>query len=226
VPEGIVCFGESMNLIVGATMATMSLSATTRTNSGKGAARKIRALGQIPAIIYRAGQPATSVSINPNDLENAFRRTGNRNTLVDIGVDGKNFICLVKHAQREPGVDVLLHVDFYEVSADEAVNVVVPVRSFGKSLGEVAGGRLHVIRRDLTVRCKPGDIPESVDVDITNLEIGDFVRVSGVTPPAGAEIISQIDFNVVTILGKREDLEVEEEVVVEDTEATAETEEA
>ena len=107
-------------------MANVSLNVSSRTDMGKGAARKIRAQGLLPAVIYRAGQPATSVSLDPRELENAFRRTGNRNTLVDIGVDGKTFTCLVKQTQRDPVSAVLLHVDFYEVDGGEEVTVVVP----------------------------------------------------------------------------------------------------
>ena len=88
--------------IDGAIMATVSLSATPRTDFGKGAARKIRAQGLLPAVIYRAGQPATSIVLDPLALETAFRRSGNRNTLVDLGVDGSNYVCLVKETQRDP----------------------------------------------------------------------------------------------------------------------------
>jgi large subunit ribosomal protein L25 len=207
--------------IVGAIMATVSISATSRTETGKGAARKIRALGQIPAIIYRAGQPATSVVIDPNELENAFRRTANRNTLVKIGVDDKSFTCLVKKTQREPASDVLLHVDFYEVDKSEAVTVLVPVKTSGKSLGEVAGGSLRIIRRELTVSCKPSDIPEAIEVDATPLNIGDFVRVSGVKPPKGVEVVALHDFNVVTVIGKRDELEEEEVAPAAEAEADA-----
>ena len=188
-------------------MATVSLSANSRTEMGKGAARKLRAEGLLPAVIYRAGQPATSISLDPHALENAFRKTGNRNTLVDLGVDGNNFVCLVKETQRDPASSILLHVDFFEVDNNEKVLVEVPVSSTGKAAGVVAGGKLRIIKRDLRVRCKPGDIPDTIAVDVSSLDIGDFVRVSGVTPPKGTEIVAANDFNVVTVVGKRGDLE-------------------
>jgi len=191
-------------------MATVSLNASSRTELGKGNARKIRAKGLLPAVIYRAGQPATSVSIDPNELENAFRRSGNRNTLVNLGVDGNNFICLVKQTQRDPVTSTLVHVDFYEVDENEEVVVKVPTNPTGKAAGVVAGGKLRTIVRDLTVRCKPGDIPATVDVDVTHLEVGDFVRVSGVSAPAGAEIVAPNDFNIFTVVGKRGALTDEE----------------
>jgi large subunit ribosomal protein L25 len=209
--------------IVGAIMATVSVNASSRTEIGKGAARKIRAQGLLPAVIYRAGQPATSVSIDPNELENAFRRTGNRNTLVDLGVDGKTFTCLVKDTQRDPVTANLIHVDFYEVDANEAVEVKVPVVPTGKAAGVVAGGKLRLIVRDLKVSCKPADIPASVDVDVTPLNVGDFIRVSTVTAPSGTEIIAPNDFNVLTVVGKR-GARVEEAVDADDAEGADEGE--
>lgn len=201
-------------------MATVSLSANSRNEHGKGAARKLRAAGLMPAVIYRAGQPATSVSLDPLALENAFRKTGNRNTLVKIGVDGTDFVCLVKQTQRDPISSNLLHVDFFEVDSAEYVLVEVPVSTSGKAPGVVAGGKLRIIKRDLRIKCKPDDIPETVAVDVGTLNIGDFVRVSGVQAPANTEIIAPNDFNVVTVVGKRGALE-EEEVEVAEGEGAA-----
>ena len=206
-------------------MATVNLSATPRDDFGKGAARKIRAQGLLPAVIYRAGQPATSVTLDPRELENAFRRTGNRNTLVDLGVDGGNFVCLVKSTQRDPVSAELLHVDFYEVADGEPVEVSVPLEAVGKAAGVVAGGKLRMIRRDLTVSCKPGDIPASVEVDVTKLNVGDFVRVSEIEAPAGVAIVAPNDFNVITVVGKRGmQVEVADEAAETDGDAAAPTE--
>jgi large subunit ribosomal protein L25 len=207
-------------------MATVNLSANPRSDMGKGAARKLRAQGLMPAVIYRAGQPATSISLDPHALEQAFRRTGNRNTLVELGIDGNNFVCLVKATQRDPVNAELLHVDFFEVDSGEHVVVDVPVSTVGKSAGEVEGGKLRIIRRDLRLRCKPSDIPDTIVVDVTKLSVGDFTRVSGIEAPAGAEIIAGSDFNVVTVLGKRADLEVEAAVESVDSEEATDEEAA
>ena len=208
-------------------MATVSLSANIRDNFGKGAARKARAQGLLPAVIYRGGQPATSITLNPGELENAFRRTGDRNTLVDLGIDGQNFVCLVKSTQRDPASAELLHVDFYEVDNNEPVVITVPVEAVGKAAGVVAGGKLRIIKRDLTISCKPGDIPETVQVDVTPLNVGDFVKVSAVPAPSGAEILASSDFNVLTILGARgvEVAEEEDETAAAETEGAADSDE-
>ena len=210
-------------------MATVNLTANPREEMGKGAARKLRAAGLLPAVIYRAGQPATSISLDPLALENAFRKTGNRNTLVDLGVDGKSFVCLVKSTQRDPMSAELLHVDFFEVDSNEDVVVDVPVSAVGKAAGVVAGGKLRIVKRDLRIQCKPADIPDTVAVDVTPLSIGDFVRVSQVPAPSGTQIVAPNDFNVVTVLGKRGALEAEEveaeEGATEDGAAEGTTEE-
>ena len=200
-------------------MANVSLNATSRTETGKGAARKIRAQGLLPAVIYRAGQPATSVSLDPNELETAFRRSGNRNTLVTLGVEGKSFTCLVKVTQRDPVTANLIHVDFYEVDDNEEVTVRVPVNPTGRAAGVTAGGKLRLIRRDLDVRCKPGSIPATVDVDVTTLQVGDFIRVSAVPAPEGTEIVAPNDFNILTVVGKRGAVAEEEEAEADETPA-------
>ena len=204
-------------------MEAVTISANPRDDFGKGAARKVRASGLMPAVIYRAGQPATSISLDAHDLENAFRKTGNRNTLVDLGVDGSNYICLVKATQRDPLSSNLVHVDFYQVDESEKVTVSVPVEPVGKAAGVVEGGTLRLICRDLSIRCNPGDIPATVQVDVSPLNVGDFISVSQIVAVDGVEILARNDFNVVTVLGKR-DLLIEEEL--EAAEGAAEGEEA
>ena len=207
-------------------MEAITITASTRGEFGKGAARKVRAQGLLPAVIYRAGQPATSITVDPHELETAFRRTGNRNTLVDLGVDGTNYVCLVKATQRDPLTTNLLHVDFFQVLESEAVSVTVPVESTGKSAGEVAGGSLRLIRRDLNIVCKPGDIPATVKIDVSGMNVGDFIRVSDIVTEKGVTIEARSDFNVLTVLGKREMLEVEAPVVEEAAAEGAEGEDA
>lgn len=185
-------------------MSTVTLDASVRSELGKGAARKIRAAGGLPAVVYRAGDPATHVILDNEALELAFRRTQDRNTLVKLEIEGVGEkTCLVREAVRHPVSRVIQHVDFYEVTPGETVDVVVDVETKGTSKGAKMGGRLRVIRRDLTVRCKPADIPHRIVIDISPLEVGDFVRVSDLVPPAGCEFVYKEEFNVITILGKR-----------------------
>jgi large subunit ribosomal protein L25 len=197
-------------------MATVSIIATARTEFGKSATRKLRFAGQLPGSVYRAGQPATHISLNPHELENGFRKTMDRNTLVEITVDGDTRTCLVQEAQRDPVNQSLRHVDFYELDMSNPVEVEVPVKTFGIAPGMELGGVLRLIKRTLTVRCKPEAIPDGIMVDITGMEIDDYVRVSALTAPEGSEILAETDFNVLAVVGRRIALEVEpEEVEVE-----------
>lgn len=185
-------------------MATVSLAAHIRTDSGKGAARKARAAGRLPAVVYRDGLPATSISLDPEALELAFQKTNDRNTLVVLEIDGGDKrTCLVREAQRHPVSRVLEHVDFYEVGDDQKVTVTVRLNPVGTAVGTKLGGRMQLMRRSMEVRCKPGDIPNTVDVDVTNLGVNEFIRASAVVPPPGCELVFARDFNVACVIGKR-----------------------
>lgn len=194
-------------------MATLSLQATPREGSGKGVARKIRGAGLVPAVIYRDGGTPTHITLDPNELALGFKRTGNRNTIVEITVAdaAASHRCLVKDVQRHPVNLNILHLDFYEIQADEEVRVMVPVSTSGKAAGVTAGGKLRVMVRDLPVVCKPDDIPDHVDVDVTELEIGRFIKVSEIPAPSGCRIDNLREFNVVTVAARRGAVEVAED---------------
>ena len=98
---------------------------------------------------------------------------------------------------------MLRHIDFYEVKDDQYITVSVPVETTGTAKGTKLGGKLRVVRRDLDVRCKPADIPATVKVDVTELVIGQFIRVAEIPAPENTEIIYGGNFNVVTVVGKR-----------------------
>ncbi len=185
-------------------MATVSLDATLRSTTGKGAARKDRAAGRVPAVVYSRGQAATSVSIDPDALEIAFKRTQDRNTLVELNVPGQGMrSCLIREAQRHPVSRRLEHVDFYQVGDDQSCIIQVKVVPVGTAIGTKLGGKLQLIRRDLRVQCKASDIPSAVEVDVTKLQVGAFVKASALVMPPGCTLVSTGDFNVVTVTGKR-----------------------
>lgn len=204
-------------------MATVSMDASLRTATGKGGARKARAAGGLPAVVYRGGATATPITVDPDSIELAFAKTGDRNTLVvlDIGGDRKR-TCLVKDVQRHPVSRRLEHLDFYEVEDEQYVTVEVLVRPVGEAVAYKLGGRLQTARRSLFVRSKPADIPGTVDIDVTAMDVGDLIRVSQVSAPANTEIIFGNDFNVLAMIGKPleivEDEDEDEEAVTDDTE--------
>lgn len=180
-----------------------TLAAEVRNDLGKGSARKIRAAGKIPAVIYSNGKEATSLTVDPAALDEVFRKTRNRNTIVHLEVDGKAIPALVKASQRHPVTRNLLHVDFYEVGGDQKVTVMVPLEGVGRPAGALLGGRLRLIRRTIQARCDWDKIPETFAVDITPMEIGDMVKASEIPTPEGVEVLFDNDFNVLTVYGKR-----------------------
>ena len=184
-------------------MNTESLTVTAREHSGKGVARKLRAAGNVPAVVYGGGRDAMPLTLASADFDLIFRRTRNRNTIVSLDGDGGGRLCLVKDVQRHPVSRDIIHIDFYEVDADREVEVRVDVKPKGAAVGVKMGGRLQTIRRDLMVRCKPADIPSLLEVDVTELEIGKFAKVSQVDAPDGVTILFKSDFNLYSVIGKR-----------------------
>jgi large subunit ribosomal protein L25 len=180
-----------------------SLSVSPRPETGKGAARKMRAAGRVPGVIYADGADARPVSFEPKALLDIFRATKNRNTIVHLELEGETFPVLVQDADRHPVSRELLHVDFLRVSDDKKLVVKVPVEGVGRPAGAALGGRLRLIRRELKVRCMWQHIPETLQVDITPMEIGDMVKAAEITPPPNVEVLYESNFNVLTVYGKK-----------------------
>lgn len=183
-------------------METVAVTALNRSTTGKGAARKSRKAGQTPGVVYRAGGTATPVNFNVAELAAVFRKTGNPNTIISLDVDGAPHTCLVRDMQRHPVTRSVIHVDFYEVDADYMVTVDVAVATVGRAQGTRSGGTLRVITRSLTVKCPAGKIPAKLEIDVTPLEVGAFIKASEVPTPDGCVILVRQDFNVVTVEGK------------------------
>ncbi len=182
------------------------INASARTlATGKENARKIRSNGKVPAVIYGAGSAATSIEVEPNVLVDLFRKTNNRNTVVHLAVDGKHVPTLVREVQRHPLSREILHVDFQAVAKDQPVVVPVPVRVIGKSKAVGVGGRINVVRRSVKVASAYDRIPEFVDVDVSELDVGDVVRVSKVPMGDGTEIVFDNDFQILSVEGKIRD---------------------
>ena len=180
-----------------------SLQAAIRTDNGKGEARKLRATGRIPGVLYGPDHEPVTLSVDPDALTEIFKQTQDRNTIVQLQVEGDTVPTLVREVQRHPLTRELLHADFYRVSMERPVEVMVPLRPVGRPRGAVLGGRTRLIRRELRARCRYDRIPVDLPVDVTPMQIGDMVKVSQVKVPEGVELVYDHDFNVVTVYGKR-----------------------
>lgn len=199
----------------------VSLAVESRRETGKGAARTLRREGKVPAVIYGHGREPLALAIDSPGLQKVLNVAGG-STVIDVLVDGAEPVkALIREVQRNPvkPVDVL-HVDLYEVRADETVTVDVPVHLVGTADGvRNGGGVLDQALRDLEVECLPGDIPASIDIDVTALMIGHSIFVRDVTLANGT-ILNDPDIPVCTVVPPR----VEEEAPEVEEEATAEPE--
>lgn len=189
-------------------MAIISVNAASRVPSRKGGARKLRARGQVPAVVYGGGSDSVPLAINPRDLELGFASTKNPNTLVELKFDdGASRTCMVKDVQRHPLSQAIEHVDFHEISRDQKVALEIPVVLTGRAAGTRVGGSLTQLRRSVTVLISPFDAPATIEVDVTPLGVGQSMRVSQVVAPAGGSILFDRDFAVAEVQGTRESAE-------------------
>lgn len=183
----------------------LSLEATPRPTQNKGQNRRTRKGGQIPAVVYGREHAPVSIFVDPVRLVTMFKETGDRNTVVQLKVGASSVPCLVREVQRHPLSREILHVDFYAVPTTDEVEVMVPVEPTGRPKGAQAGGRLRIIRRELKVACRYDRIPAKVLVDVSELDIGGFVKASQIPTAEGVRIVVDHDFNVVSVYGKRQD---------------------
>lgn len=170
-------------------MAENVLSAETRSETGKGANRRLRVIGKIPGVIYGKGRDAQSVTLDPRALETLLHKSGaGLNTLIDLSVSGRTDTVLVKELQRHPVYGSYMHVDFFKVDLTQKITVSVPIHFTGKARGVEFGGILDHPLRELEVECLPRAIPEFVEVDVSALEIGQAIHVSELRLPEGVEV--------------------------------------
>ncbi|NNL67762.1 MAG: 50S ribosomal protein L25 [Myxococcales bacterium] len=195
-------------------MSDTHLEVEAREKSGKGVARKLRAAGRIPAVLYGGGRPAFPLALDPVKLQKLLHASElGMNTLIDLKVtdhaelDGKTV--LVRELQRDPVKGSFIHADLYEVDLTHTIEVQVPVHVTGKAVGvEMGGGVLDQVLREVEVKCLPRAIPDELVLDVSALEIGDSLHVRDIALPDGVELISDEDLSVVSVAApvKEEDL--------------------
>jgi large subunit ribosomal protein L25 len=190
----------------------LELKAKPRTTKGNSPARALRRDGAIPAVIYGPGKASVALSVNVYDLEQALKGAGGRQIFVDLAIEGGEIRkAMLKELQRHPVNGSFIHADFYEVALDRKMRVMIPVTTVGKCQGVEMGGMLQIIRRELEALCFPTDIPDEIEIDITELDMGESVHVEDITLEGDVELVHDVNFTVLTILaGREEEEEVEE----------------
>jgi large subunit ribosomal protein L25 len=210
------------------TLELIELSAKTRETSGKGAARKLRQKNEIPAIVYGAKKDPVMLSINTVEFVKIIRKHGTMGLFFNLKIDGdsgKKKSVMLKDMQMDTFSLNYLHIDLHEIDMDETATISVSVETIGESIGVKEGGLLQIIRRELDVVCKPIDAPETIQIDITNLDVGDAVHVEDIDMGENIEIPHEVNFTIITIVAPSvEEVEIEEEDdIPEEGEAAADS---
>ncbi|MDC7227045.1 MAG: 50S ribosomal protein L25 [Spirochaetales bacterium] len=206
-------------------MDNKTLSAEIRTDLKKSGAKKVRGSGRIPAVIYGHNEPVV-ISVDEREFTNKFEKIS-ENTIITINVDKNSYSVLVKDFQDDILTSKIQHIDFYEIEKGKTLKTNVPVHVEGSAKGVREGGLLDVRLHELEVECLPKDIPESVTVDVSDLEAGDAIHVADVPVPDGVKVLNMPEQTVVSVtLVKAEVEEAEGEEELEEGEASAETEQA
>jgi large subunit ribosomal protein L25 len=187
------------------------LKATKRETAGKGAARRVRASGQVPGILYGHGMEPVAVSVDARELYHIMHTDAGSNVLIDLSVGSDNHLTLAREIQRDHVRGQFLHVDFLAVRRDEKITVEVPVELTGESHGVKEGGVVEHHLWEIRVQCLPGDVPERIDGEITKLGIGDSLRAGELELPPGVEMLTDPEETVVSVVPPPI-LQVEEEV--------------
>ena len=205
-----------------------AINAEKRNQYGKNASRRIRKEGRIPAVLYGAGTEATPLTIDKADIFQILKSDSGENTLFTVKVGPENLTAMIKDLQMDPVKDEVLHADLIHIAMDKEIKVSVPVNIIGEAVGvKSEGGFIDLMVRELEIECLPNIIPESIDIDVSDLHMHQSLKVGDVILPEGVEMISEPEAVIVVIAAPTKEEEVvEEEIVEEELEEAVEGEEA
>lgn len=191
-----------------------------RSEFGRGAMKRLRASGKVPAVVY-GHSGTTPLEVGEKELKNLLKQKGHSAALVDISIDGETALLSdIADIQRDPICDRFLHIDFHEVLQTEKMTTTVPLEFFGESVGvKTNGGVLDVARHEVHVRCFPADLPSLIHVDINGLDVGDIIHLGDLSVPPGVELIGDHATPVVSCKSVAVEADKVEEVKAEETKA-------
>jgi len=195
------------------------LNATTRAGTGKGAARAARRENLVPGIVYGGGEEPAAINLKFNELFKMLKAGGFLSTLLTLKIDGKDQRVICRGVQRDVVKDLPIHVDFLRLSAKSRINLMIPVHFVNEeeSAGLKKGGTLVVVRNEVELKVTAGNIPDHLEVDLLDVEIGDTVHMSNITLPEGTRpMITDRDFVIANIAAsKTVDLDGEDDAETE-----------
>ena len=206
-----------------------TINAKSREDTGKGASRRLRRLtGEVPAIIYGGKKDAEKISILHKDITKALENDAVYSSIISLSIDGKAEDTIIKDIQRHPAKQIILHMDFLRVSKTTKLQTRVPLNFINEDtcVGvKLGGGLIAHTMTDIEVSCLPKDLPESIDVDMAEVDVGQIVHLSDLTLPDGVESVSlsqgaDYDLTVATV-NKQKAVEIDEPIESESTEDTS-----
>jgi large subunit ribosomal protein L25 len=170
---------------------TLVIQASVRTALGKNQNRRLRNQGQIPGTVYGRGMEPVSVSVDPRSISRILHSESGRNTIFKLEIEGTSRDVLIRDFQLHPIKSTLVHADFQAIAMDQTMVFEVPVEAVGTAKGVKAeGGMLDLVLRSISLECLPADVPDHILIDVSELEVGDSVRVAQL----------QVDTSKLTIL--------------------------
>ena len=186
------------------------LNVDIRKEHGTSAARRTRLQNKVPAVVYHSGIEATPLSVDKISLNKALR-TGQM--IFEVNVEDKNQFVLVKEIQYHPVTDEIIHIDFQKVKEDEKISLEVAIRSTGEAQGVKLGGLLVQMLNSVTVKCRPAEIPEFLEIDVTDMEMNTNLFVKDITLPSDVEMITAQDIAVVSVQEPKQESEETDDAI-------------
>jgi large subunit ribosomal protein L25 len=185
-------------------MQQTQMNVELRSNTGKGISRRLRNADMVPGVVYGKGMDPMAVSIKYRELQAAMAGVGGRNNLITL-VGGGNLdqsMAIIADLQRDAIKGTYKHVDLHRINMSEKLRITVPIVLTGSAIGVKEGGLLDFAHHELHVECLPGNIPDRIEIDITNLAIAHSLHVSEITLPEGVKALDNPKTPLVSILGR------------------------
>jgi len=180
----------------------ITITVETRETRGKNEARRLRVRGLVPAVVYGTGNDPVAVAINPKEVTNILKSRSGHNTIFDIDIQGSKAPVMIVDWQHEPLKMRLLHVDLKRIDLTKKIVVKVPVHTHGDPVGvKVQGGQHEIITREIEIECLPDDIPESFNMEVSALSIGQSIRASEIPLTGSMRLVSPADAVVSHVIG-------------------------
>jgi large subunit ribosomal protein L25 len=184
-----------------------TLQAKSRVANGKSEAKRLRQSGLVPAIAYGKGLPATPIAVPPKEVALILKSELGKNTLLELALDDKKLLAMIRDYTLHPVQRYLEHVDFVEVKLDRPVDVEVPLVATGKAVGVTKGGILRIVHRLVPVRCLPDRVPAKIETDVTALELGEHIATQDLKLPEGVVVRLAAEQTLVAVVAPEKEVE-------------------